>query len=297
MSGSEAVAADMNLIRQSTTRRYLSVMEELRGRRPAILPTVDIELVHQLPFAAAAEIRSLGRKIGKWSDRKIAFAAMAAGEAAGEWWEEERTRNSTAYMRIPSLGDLRYAKVGSALPDDAFMDKNTNDQIIYAQALVHEIDVLASRNRRTILRKRLDRHFAGLGYPQAPVSIRNLYEHTISVAAQEGRSESEVALETILCAVVPEDWTPDETYKVRHSCTRFIRNLEVSVGRGEAAPDGENELVFILKKALGDTARSEFTRLCGDAYARRPAVARDTELRYRDRTRAAVRGTGIDLWE
>ena len=39
-----AIAADTNLLRHPTPRRYLTVFEALRNRRVVVLPAVDAEL-------------------------------------------------------------------------------------------------------------------------------------------------------------------------------------------------------------------------------------------------------------
>ena len=79
-----AVAADTNLIRHPTPRRYLTALEMVRGRRVAILPMVDRELRVQLPRQAAAHIRGLCGQGGTGAGETGA-AASAAARAALEW--------------------------------------------------------------------------------------------------------------------------------------------------------------------------------------------------------------------
>ncbi len=98
------VAADTNLVRHSTPRRYLTVMEDLRGRRIAILPTVAHELRGHIPLQAAAYVRGICERDERWSGGQIQTAARAVGGAAVEWWEDWRLRNDSVYEHVPDLG-------------------------------------------------------------------------------------------------------------------------------------------------------------------------------------------------
>ncbi len=296
MTGAEAVAADTNLIRHPTTRRYLTALEELRGRGIAILPKVDSELRGQLPDQAADQIRGLCRRNGIRPVETIDAAARAASDAAAEWWEEERFRNSSSYVLLPDLGDPHYRSVSANLPGSAFTDENDSDRTIYAQAWAHGVDVLASRNRRTILGTVLEEHFAERGHPAPPVSVRGLFEHTRAIAGSEGRPVSEVAFEAVLGAVIPNAWTPGGSDRVLRSCMTFTDSLAISEGRRVSSLSEENELVHLLSLTIEEIDRDVFAQRCGEAHARRPLAAGETEMRYHGRVRSAVRGTGIDLW-
>ena len=199
----------------------------------------------------------------------------------------------------PIWGPIHYAGVAAALPGNAFADDNKNDQWIYAQAMVHDIDVLASRNRNTMLIEVLKEHFVACGYPDAPVTVRSLWEHTTALADAESRSIAEVALETVLCAVMPSAWTgsPEETVAVKWSTERFVRNLRTRDGFGET-PDSEREkLAHLLHHTVKESSLATLLDRCNKAYAILPENARETEMRYHTATRAAVRTTGVDLWE
>ncbi len=134
MTGTDAVAAGTNLIRHSTPRRYLTVLEDLRGRRVAILPMVDHELRGHIPAQAAAYVRGICERDGTWSQRQVQDAARAAGSAATDWWEDWRFRNDSIYEHVPDLGTSHYSLIVASLPEEAFRDSNGNDQLIYAQA-------------------------------------------------------------------------------------------------------------------------------------------------------------------
>ena len=127
MTKAEAVAADTSLIRRPTPRRYLAALEDLRGRRIAILPMVDRELKRQLLEQAADYVCGLCRKDGI---QDAIAAVKAAGRAAAEWWAEERGRNDSTYMHMPDLGDLHYYDASMELPGDAFTDRNGSDRFI-----------------------------------------------------------------------------------------------------------------------------------------------------------------------
>jgi hypothetical protein len=293
------VAADTNLLRHPTPRRYLTVIEALRDRSVMVLPTVNGELHRHLPIQAGEYIDVMARRKGLDEHAALRSAKAAAGAAAIEWWRRERERNDSAYTHAPDLGPEHYAGVAAALPSKAFADDNKNDQWIYAQAMVHDIDVLASRNRNTMLIEVLKEHFVASGYPDAPVTVRSLWEHTTALADAEHRPIAEVALETVLCAVMPNAWTgsPEEMVAVKWSMERFVRNLRTRDGSGET-PDPEREkLAHLLHHTVKESSLATLLDRCNDAYAILPENARETEMRYHTATRAAVRTTGVNLWE
>ncbi len=292
-----SVAADTNLIRHPTPRRYLTALEDLRGRRVAILPMVYRELNEELYSQAVGYIRKLCRRDGIERMEDVQAATQAAGEAALEWWEGECcSRNESSYTYVPDRGKAHYRRVVAALPTEAFTDTRDGDLWIYAQAWAHGIDVLASRNRRTVIRERLERHFSGLGLRSPPVMVRGLYEHTAIVAENEDRYVSDVALDAVLGAVIPNAWTPEKSERVLSSCMLFANNLATMDGRGVPVASEENDLAHGLNEAICEIDGEDFVRRCEKAYASRPTAARETELRYHRMTRAAVRETGIDLW-
>ena len=84
MTRAEAVAADTNILRHPTPRRYLTALEELRGRRIAILPMVDHELQVQLDLQAADHVRGRCRQKGLRHEKDIDAAAEAANTTAGQ---------------------------------------------------------------------------------------------------------------------------------------------------------------------------------------------------------------------
>jgi len=297
MTEADFVAADPNLIRHPTTRRYLTAIEDLRGRRVAILPMVDRELRGQLPMQAGGHIQRACARSGKLTAIETAAAARAAGAAALEWWMGERTRNSTAYMHLQDLGEARYGQASAVLPEDAFADDSPNDRLIYAQAWTHGVDVLASRNRHTIVREELEAHFAKLGYPRPPVTVRNLYEHTCAIAVNERRERSDIALEAMLAAVVPNSWTPDGTGRVIGSCEMFIRNL--TDGGGTVCPR-----VFGGTGSRGDPeprhGKSRLGWVCPalrEGACQPPSCRQGNGDEVPQKTRAAMtQRIGVDIW-
>ena len=291
----ETVAADTNIIRQVTPRRYLTVLEGLRGRSIAILPMVDEELRRELRTQAGDHIRDKCRSANIKSLEVIDAAAVAAGLMAGEWWAEERKRNDSTYIYLPDRGERRYSVCATRLPKAAFDETNNNDLWIYAQAWAHDIDVLASRNRNTISKPELKRHFALRGFASPPISIRGLYEHTAVIAETENRDIADVALEAVLGAVIPEAWNSGKTDKVRQSCGYFATALSLSERREASIASEENHLVNAVRRGLKASGPPEFTRLCEKAYATRPHIARETEARYQNRRKALMQEFEIEL--
>ena len=182
-------------------------------------------------------------------------------------------------------------------PGAAFTDPNDNDQWVYAQAMAHRIDIVGSRNRRTIIAELLDEHFAAHGWARAPVRVRDLWEHTAAVAAQERRPSTEVALETMPGAIVPEAWEPtaEHTARVAWSAEQFIANLRTRTTPGEARGREREQLAHVLHHGLKPMDAEDVIERCSRAHEKRPLAARQTESRYHASTRVEERTTGLDL--
>ena len=179
-----AVAADTNLLRHPTPRRYITAIEALRGHQITILPSVDTKLRRHLPIQAAKHIEQLARTRNLEADPRIAAALREAAGAALEWWETERKRNDSVYAYVSARDDKTYGRIAAELPDEAFTDEHDTDRWIYAEAMVHGVNVLASRNRETIIAEVLQEHFEARG-GEPPVTVRSLWEHTSALAAVE----------------------------------------------------------------------------------------------------------------
>ena len=175
---SASVAADTNLLRHPTPRRYITTIEALRSRPIVILPSVNRELFKHLPIQAGEHTDRMARRKGLGEDDRIEGAKSAAAAAALQWWRGERERNDSVYLHVPEQETEDYAATAARLPGEAFTDDNDTDRWIYAEAMVHGVDVLASRNRNTILTEVLEEYFAARGQPTPPVAVRSLWEHT-----------------------------------------------------------------------------------------------------------------------
>ncbi len=308
------IAADTNLLLHPTPRRYITVLEGLRARRVVVLPTVDREARPLLRAQAIVDVRKKERRNPR-TDRKAISeeARKAAQEAVKEaeskaaqnarwWWANERTRNTSGYTFVPDLGEEHYEHWMTMTPDHAF--KERNDWLIYAEAMAHNVNVLASQNRRTIDVDEINDYFMAQGKGSAPVTVRSLWEHTRAVARSEGRSKEDVALEAVLCAVIPEQW--QETSEDVVHAVRSAKHFKNSLSRQGSRSRGEEELddapavddflaaaVHRAIEALDATAALEKLRA---AYAIRPHAARQSEARYHRAARQGKRrreGRGI----
>ena len=72
------IAADTNLLRHPTPRRYLTVLEALRTRRVVVLPTVDGELRRHLPIQAKDFVERAAKRQGVPTGDKLERAKAAA---------------------------------------------------------------------------------------------------------------------------------------------------------------------------------------------------------------------------
>ena len=292
------VAADTNLLRHPTPRRYLTVLEGLRSRAEVVLPSVDRELQKHLPIQARDYIESMAKKHGETDEQKVQIAKSTAASAASGWWREERKRNDPCYVFATDLGEEVYAQAVAQLPGAAFTDDNDSDQWIYAEAMAHDVNVLASHNRKTIITEVLDQHFRRQKQAQAPITVKTLWDHTVAIAAAEGRDIGDVALEAVLCATVPTGWepTPKRAVAAKWSAERFKENLRAR-GQSKKVPNKRDALAHTLHHALGTLDEQGVIERVSAAHAKRPKRAREAEGRYHDRVRERVRGAGIELWK
>ena len=292
------VAADTNLLRHPTPRRYITAIEALRNRPIVILPSVNRELFKHLPIQAGENTDRMAQRTGLTEDDRIEDAKTAAAAAALQWWRGERERNDSIYLHVPEQETDDYAATATRLPGEAFADDNDTDRWIYAEAMVHGVDVLASRNRNTILTEVLEEYFAARGQPTPPVTVRSLWEHTAAVAKAERQAIAEVAMETMLCAIIPDGWTAstNSAAALKWSGERFIKNLRTRE-RPREKPDPEREkLAHLLHRTLSRMGQARLAERANAAFAKLPEIARQSEMRYHAITRDSVRKTGMNLW-
>ena len=240
----------------------------------------------------------MAERKGFGEDDRLDVAKTAAAAAALQWWRSERERNDFIYLHVPEREAEDYAATAARLPGDAFSDDNATDRWIYAEAAVHGVDVLASRNRNTIIIEVLAEYFAARGQPTPPVAVKSLFEHTAAVAKAERQAITEVAMETMLCAIIPDGWTAstDAAAALKWSGERFIKNLRTRE-RPRGTPDPERaKLAHLLHRTLSRMGRARLVERANAAFAKLPDIARQSEMRYHTTTREAVRRTGVDLW-
>ena len=95
-----SVAADTNLLRHPTPRRYLTTIEAIRSRPIVILPSVNRELLKHLPIQAGENTDRMAKRKKVSEDDKIEGAKTAAAAAALQWWQGERERNDSISRKM-----------------------------------------------------------------------------------------------------------------------------------------------------------------------------------------------------
>lgn len=78
-----AVASDADIVRQPTTRRRLTSLEEIQGRKVAMLPGVSHELSRQLGNAARRNIGRVRKRRGPGRPGMLEGMGRSVAEAAG----------------------------------------------------------------------------------------------------------------------------------------------------------------------------------------------------------------------
>ena len=294
------VAADTNLLRHPTPRRYLTVIEGLRNRPIVILPSVDAELARHLPLQIGEFIDDMAQRRSINDDAIIEAAKAAGATAALRWWRTERQRNDSVYEHPPNLGEEHYTVIAAQLPARAFTEEKKTDRWIYAEAMAHDVDVLASHNRNTILTQVLEQHFAKQRSQSRAVEIRGLFEHTVAVAEEEERPIEEAGFKAMLCAIIPGAWSGSEedTERLEWSAQRFIANLGTGKTKPGETPNPEREkLAHLLRRTLAPMTVAQLRTWGNAAYAIAPEMARETERRYHTTTRTAIGDVGLGLWK
>jgi len=97
-----------------------------------------------------------------------------------------------------------------SLPGAALTDRNREDQRICAQAWFHAASVLGGRNRKSIVAEKLRGHF----------------EHRALAARLRGRKMEEVALEDVVGATIPREWSPRKRQQRSSNAGGFTRNCK-----------------------------------------------------------------------
>ena len=166
--------------------------------------------------------------------------------------------------------------------------------------MAHGIGILASENLASIRRAVLKNHFLLQGQTTPPITIRSLLEHTVAIANTEGRLASDVALETTLCATVPERWQPttESALDALSSAFSFKKNLTEAGNDGNydklgPEPPEKDALARLLhgalQKMLSNYDIQDITQKLDAVHAMRPLAARASETRYPHVTRMARR--------
>ena len=147
-----AIAPDTNLVIAITSRRWLTVLQELRGEALIITPTVRAQVRDRMADLTDRAMRIRFRRHPPASARIAQAARMAAMQADDEWWENEQRRNDSAYtfIRFSAEEQRRVEIERMRLPSEAFTDTNGYDRRILAEAVVAGATLVSSHNMRSI---------------------------------------------------------------------------------------------------------------------------------------------------
>ena len=142
--------------------------------------------------------------------------------------------------------------------------------------MMHDMGAVSTLSRSTIAGERLDAHFTEGGLKRVPVALRTQWEQTTAIEDDEQGAAEDVALETMLCVLIPERW-PGWDKEAAWSARRFVANLHGDE-RGREDTDPEQTLGHILQRTMRGMSHEQFTA----AHRIRPHAAR-----------AAVRSAGL----
>ena len=147
-----AIAPDTNLVITITSRRWLTVLQELRGEALVITPTVRTQVRDRISDLTDRAMRIRFKRHPPASTRIAQAARMAAMQADDEWWENEQRRNDSAYtfIRFSAEEQRRVEIERMRLPSEAFTDTNGYDRRILAEAVVAGATLVSSHNMGSI---------------------------------------------------------------------------------------------------------------------------------------------------
>ena len=282
------IAPDTNLLITVTPRRWLTVLQEMRGRRTVITPTVAHQVETRMGKLTERYMLSQFERHPPRDERSAKQAMIAAKQADLEWWLGERSRNDSAYEFI-TLSTKERNEVRRELlrlPALAFTDRDLEDMHIVAEAIVIGVLLIVSHNFSSITLSEIETEMAK-GHCGS-IDIRRPRDAFELLCEQDGTDRSQRLLDTFVATATDSGISGSPEMQVGsyiRAWSRFEDNIPDSHQLAELAERIYRTATLESWVVAKESARRHVT-----------GNARRTETRYHQGRRRAVRDTGYDPW-
>ena len=292
-----SVTIDSSLIYPTTARRFLMALWEMDGLRIELLPRTVQEMYgfiqdSERGYWRRGLVKEAQRTGTQWPPQTVEEVSEAAAAAAGEWVNEE-----LGYKEAPARNDsmlrpvlltpqqqARAGLIAESIPRECFRGPSKNnfrgDREIVAQGVVSGFRILASENRGSIRRVQMNGwlHEGGLATEEFVLRADDAIERAGPWKDQPAR-----LLEAALRAALPDN---------RRAPQREAEIVETFIARMKK--EGLDSVALTcLDEWTGPDPGKIYER--ARAHIAGPeTLARDTEGRRLERTRAAARRAGYE---
>jgi len=203
------VAPDRNLIRNSTTRRYPTALEEMRGGQVVILPPVDARMKRRIPAAERSCADRIFSKKGSLGAGMLRPSKWELARAAGAWREDGISRRFQFTLRSGDRGR-------------AFRMRETDMQPSRSSPHGPEPGRRADLRAGMVSRRKRSRR-------QEPEVDHRRKIARASCTQGAGRKVArakmeEIAPEDVVGATIPREWSPRKRQQRSSNAGGFTRN-------------------------------------------------------------------------
>ena len=288
--GLAAVTVDSSLMYPTTARRFLMTLWEMEGLKIELVPRAVQEMYSYVRESEGDQwyrhLRGETQRTGMtWAPETVERIVEVAASAAAKWVNTElgygnkagRNDSMLHAVTLSAEQSVEAATIATAIPRDCFRGPTKNDyrgdREIVAQGVVSGFKILASDNRGSIVRNRMNGWLSEAGHASDEFVLNA--DDAIEKAGP-WRSQPAHMLEAVLRAALPSE--PRSAKRVAEIVDTFIERMRSQGLRGVAlscldAWHGPSQ------KLIYDTARAHIERGANQA-GRRPSDVTLRRLRY-----------------
>ena len=279
------IATDTNVLLGTTLRRLLTCIQEQRGARLIVLPTVNEQMHVHLPKYLARQARKRLKHDPYAKAMGLDRALEAVREAATQWWTAQPQSNTSMLEFIDPKRERagEYRRICNGFDEEWFRDDNDKDAELIAEALLHGVPLVLSTNYNSIAQAEVTDHIRKRYGGTTSIStvgpgIRRLAEH-------DGRMWESLLAEGVCLAIRPNERRTPE--KVTNTIEIFTENL-VKMEKRTKVPR-KNRIGEMTKTAIEGISRKDIAEMASGIMSSTPRHARDAEHELHQRTTAKLR--------
>lgn len=235
--GLASVTVDSSLMYPTTTRRFLMALWEMEGLRIELVPRTAQEMYGMVRESEREQwyrrLRWDTKRTGRvWAPESVEKIIDAAQNAAGQWVNAElgygktpgRNDSMLHAVTLSAKQGVEAAAIAAEIPRRCFRGPTKNnyrgDREIVAQAVISGFKILASDNRWSIVRNRMNGWLAE----------QSLVEEELVLNADDAiekagpwRTQANTMLEAVLRATLPNERRSAE--REAEFVTTFVKRL------------------------------------------------------------------------